>query len=120
MSGVVPEGYEAWAKKAEGVIKEHPEVFNTPEGGVDHVGEGGKGKMTRMEVDGKLFVGSREERPVDEIWDEWDGEADSGGELEGTRTREDRKSLLALTKERPGSDTKTVKLDPEPMLTVEQ
>ncbi|KUJ17072.1 uncharacterized protein LY89DRAFT_734063 [Mollisia scopiformis] len=120
VEGVVPEGYKAWAEKAKRVMSEHPEVFNTPVGGVDHVGDEGEGKLTRVVVDGRVFVTRKQERVVDEVADEWDGEEDKGPELEGPRTREERKSLVLLAKERPGVDSKTVELDPEPKLTVEQ
>lgn len=122
VSAVVPEGYEAWAAKASKVIKEHPEVFNTPEGGVDHASTEGPGseKMVRSVVNGKVFITSKQEQVADEINDEWDGERDTGPELEGTRTQEERKSQVLLTRERPGSDKKTVTLDPEPALTAQQ
>ena len=119
VDAVVPAGYTEWAKKAAEVIKAHPEVFNTPVGGVDHVGEE-KGKLTRTVVDGGVFVSSKEERAVDEINDEWDGEKDLGPELEGTRTSEERKSQISLAKERPGLDEKVVELEPEPKLSIEQ
>lgn len=120
MKSIEPEGYKAWGEKAAQTVKEHPEVFNTPEGGVDFVGENGRGKMVLSEVDGRVFVQSRNARVADEIKDEWDGEEDLGPELEGSRTREERKSLLALGKERPGSDVKEVELEPEPRLSIEQ
>src|SRR4051812_11925052 len=36
VTAVEPEGYAQWAERAKKLIAEHPEVFNTPEGGVDH------------------------------------------------------------------------------------
>lgn len=125
VEGVVPEGYEQWAQKAKETMKSHPEVFNTPEGGVDHIsadGEGMEGKegMVRRVIGGRTFVQSEVERVLDEVSDEWDGEKDLGPELEGSRTQEERASLIMLTRERPGSDAKSVTLDPEPKLTVEQ
>ncbi|KAE8452615.1 hypothetical protein EG329_013874 [Mollisiaceae sp. DMI_Dod_QoI] len=121
VSAVVPEGYEAWAAKAHKVMEEHPEVFNTPEGKVDHVSMEGPGpeKMVRSVVDGKVFVSSKQEQVPDEINDEWDGER-GVPELEGTRTQEERKSQVLLARERPGTDKKTVTLDPEPALTIQQ
>ncbi|KAF8859505.1 NADH-ubiquinone oxidoreductase-like protein 299 kDa subunit [Acephala macrosclerotiorum] len=125
VESVVPEGYEQWTQKAKETIKAHPEVFNTPTGGVDHISAGGEGMegkegMRRVVVGGKTFVESKEERVLDEVDDEWDGEKDLGPELEGTRTQEEKANLVMLARERPGSDGKTVTLEKEPGLSVEQ
>merc|ERR1711964_775632 len=45
---------------------------------------------------------------------------DEGPQLEGSRTAAERKGQSEWSKERPGSDVKTVKWDPEPPLTSEQ
>ena len=116
VSAVEPEGYKEWAEKAKRVIKENPEVFNTPEGGVDHDGE----RHLRLLRDGKVFVKTKVDKEVDEYSDEWDGEEDLGPELEGTRSTEERKGQSALLVERPGSDTKTITWEQEPSLTAEQ
>lgn len=112
-----PEGYEAWAEKAKQTLKEHPEVFETAEGAVAH-DEGRHIKETRG---GTVFVTTKPTKEYDELTVEWDGEPDSGGELEGTRTTAERKGQAAEHgRERPGTDTKTVAWDPEPPLSAEQ
>lgn len=116
VSAVEPEGYKPWAERAKKLIEEHPEVFNTPEGGVHHDG----GKHEKIVKGGLAFVQSAPEPEVDETREEWDGEENLGPELEGTRTAEERKGQSVLGLERPGSDAKTVTWEPEPALTAEQ
>ncbi len=116
ISAVEPEGYKEWAEKAKRVIKENPEVFNTPEGGVDH----DEGRHLRLLRDGKMFVRTKVDDEYDDTTDEWDGEENLGAELEGTRTTEERKGQSTLRLERPGSDTKTITWEEEPALTAEQ
>jgi NADH dehydrogenase (ubiquinone) 1 alpha subcomplex subunit 5 len=116
ITAVEPEGYKEWVEKAKQTIAEHPEVFNTPAGGVDH----DEGRHVKETKDGKQFVTSKIEKFVDDTIEEWDGEENLGPELEGTRTTQERKGQSVLGKERPGTDTKTVQWDPEPALTAEQ
>merc|ERR1711964_674424 len=101
VSAVEPEGYKAWAEKARQTIKEHPEVFNTAEGSVAH----DEGRHVKEVIGGAQFVTSKPEDGHDELLTEWAGE---------------RKGQSEWSKERPGSDVKTVKWDPEPPLTSEQ
>lgn len=112
----MPEGYEAWKVKAEKTIAEHPEVFNTPEGGVDHE----EGKHVKDVKGGRVFVTSKVERKVDDTTEEWDGEVNEGPELEGTRSASDRRGQAVIGMKRPGSDEKSVVWETEPKLTVEQ
>ena len=116
VSGIVPEGYKEWSEKAKKIIAEHPEVFNTPEGGVAH----DSGKHLKETKAGLHFVTTRVEQEVDDTREEWDGEEDSGGELEGTRSTEDRKGQSVIFMERPGEDTKQIHWEPEPALTADQ
>jgi NADH dehydrogenase (ubiquinone) 1 alpha subcomplex subunit 5 len=116
VSAVEPEGYKEWSEKAKNIIAEHPEVFTTPEGGVDHDG----GRHLKVLRDGKVFVRSKVDKVVDDTTEEWDGEENLGPELEGTRTTEERKGQSVLGMERPGDDTKTITWDDEPALTAEQ
>lgn len=112
----VPAGYEAWAERAKKLIAEHPEVFNTPEGGVDH----NFAKSIKSVHNGKVFVTTKVEEDLDLDKDEWDGEENFGPELEGTRSTQERAQQSILVKERPGSDNKTVSWEPEPPLTADQ
>lgn len=117
VKSVVPAGYEEWAARAKKTIAEHPEVFNTPEGGVDYAG----GRHVKVVLDGKTFVNTKIEEERDELTEEWDGEKDLGPALEGSRTTAERESHLSkLGAERPGEDAKSVTWEPEPPLNSEQ
>jgi NADH dehydrogenase (ubiquinone) 1 alpha subcomplex subunit 5 len=116
VNSVVPAGFEEWSAKAKKIIAEHPEVFNTPEGGVDYE----KGRHLKETFDGRSFVTTKLDMDIDDIEDEWDGEEDHGPELEGTRSTRDRKGQSVLGMKRPGEDEKQVKWDPEPPLSAEQ
>jgi NADH dehydrogenase (ubiquinone) 1 alpha subcomplex subunit 5 len=116
ISSVVPAGFEEWAAKAKKIVAEHPEVFNTPEGGVDYA----KGRHLKETFDGRSFVTTKIDNEPDEINDEWDGDEDLEPVLEGTRTTAERKSQAALGMKRPGEDEKQIKWDPEPPLSADQ
>jgi len=84
VSAVEPDGYKEWSEKAKKVIAEHPEVFNTPEGGVDY----DMGRHLKILRDGKVFVRSKTDQEFDDMTEEWDGEENSlgGGTCTDCRT----------------------------------
>jgi NADH dehydrogenase (ubiquinone) 1 alpha subcomplex subunit 5 len=116
ISAVEPEGYKEWSEKAKAIVAEHPEVFNTPEGGVDH----DMGRHLKILRDGRVFVRSKVDQELDDTTDEWDGEENLGPELEGTRSTEERKGQSVLGMKRPGEDAKTITWPEEPALTADQ
>lgn len=116
VNSVVPEGYEAWAANAKKIIEDHPEVFNTPEGGVHFDG----GKHVKATISGKTFVVTKADKERDEVTEEWDGEENNGPELEGTRSASERAGQKILGLKRPGEDTKNIRWEPEPPLTADQ
>ncbi len=116
ISSAIPAGYKEWAAQARKIIAEHPEVFNTPEGGVDYDG----GRHLKEEFAGKWFVTTKADPEDDDTVVEWDGEIDHGPELEGTRTTEERKGQSVLGMKRPGEDEKQIKWEPEPLLSADQ
>ena len=117
ISAAEPEGHAAWSEKAQKTIVEHPEVFNTPAGGVPH-DESKHVKVTKL---GQHFVVSEPELEVDDTREEWDSEVQTVGFSSGGMSEEDEaKDQGVMDMERPGSDTKTVELDPEPQLTADQ
>lgn len=116
VSAVKPDGYKLWAERANLKMEEHPDVFNTAEGEVPH----DDSRHVRVERDGKAFVVTKVEKPYDDTAVEWDGEEYTGGELEGTRSEKDRKGQGIIGLKRPGTDSKTVRWDPEPPLSIEQ
>ncbi|KAI9639956.1 hypothetical protein NHQ30_011686 [Ciborinia camelliae] len=115
VESVVPTGYEEWVAKAKETMAAHPEVFTTPEGGI-HFDEG---RNVKLNVGGKVFVQSKNDKEVDWSREEWDGEVGSA-ELEGVRSTQERKGQSVLGKERPGEDEKQIVWENEPALNVEQ
>lgn len=116
INSVVPAGFEEWSAKAKKIVAEHPEVFNTPEGGVDY----DKGRHLKETFDGRNFVTTKLDVELDDSVNEWDGEEDLGPELEGTRNTAERKGQSVLGMKRPGEDEKQIKWDPEPPLSADQ
>lgn len=116
INSVVPAGFEEWLAKAKKIVAEHPEVFNTPEGGVDY----DKGRHLKETFNGRSFVTTRVDVELDDDANEWDGEEDLGPELEGTRSTAERKGQSVLGMKRPGEDEKQIKWEPEPPLTADQ
>ncbi|KAL3418329.1 hypothetical protein PVAG01_10045 [Phlyctema vagabunda] len=115
VKSVVPEGHAEWVTRAKKIIAEHPEVFNTPPGGVDFDG----GRHVKESSGGQVFIQTKVDKPYDEYSTEWDGEVHPPVP-EGTRTTEERAYQKTLGKERPGKDLKSVKWEHEPPLTAEQ
>jgi NADH dehydrogenase (ubiquinone) 1 alpha subcomplex subunit 5 len=115
VTSIEPEGYAQWVEKAQKLLEEHPEVFHTPEGEVEHDG----GRHVKHTKDGKTFIVSKVDVEYDDTKEEWDGEVGEE-ELEGTRSTEDRKGQSVLGMKRPGQDVKQITWEPEPQLTAEQ
>jgi len=111
VESIKPAGYDEWSAAAAKQIQEHPEVFNTPKGGVDHDG----GKNVKTVHDGRAFVTTQLPQELDEREVEWDGEPLRRDAGPGTA-----KEIKELGKKRPGSDTKTVEWVPEPKLEAGQ
>lgn len=79
-----------------------------------------EGRLIKEVIGGREFVTKMPERESDGLTTEWDGEINEGPQLEGSRTAAERKGQSEWGRERPGSDVKTVELEPEPMLTADQ
>ena len=117
ISAAVPEGHAEWSAKAKATVAEHPEVFNTPEGGVPH----DEDKNVKAIKSGRQFVVSKVEREVDHTREEWNSEEDTVGFSNGgVSEAEESIEQVAVNPKRPGSEEKTVVLDPEPQLTADQ
>ncbi|MCJ1285292.1 hypothetical protein MMC26_004632 [Xylographa opegraphella] len=111
VEGIRPPGYEEWSAQARKLLAEHPEVFNTPPGGVSHDNE----KHVKSVHDGRSFVRSVVPPRVDDRTIEWDGEEVPLEQEQGSRA-----NFEALAGERPGSDEKTVEWVQEPALEATQ
>ena len=113
VESVKPEGFDAWQSRMRKIVEEHPAVFEKD-------GEYKLGKHVRENKQGHIFITSRNDKVIDVLEDEWNGERVTEGELEGTRTLAERASQKDLGDKRPTEERKTVELEPEPMLTAEQ
>ena len=113
VESVKPEGFEQWQQRVNKVVEEHPDVFAKN-------GTYMMGKHVAENFNGRLIVTSRVDRVYDHNETEWDGEAQTEGELEGARTLKERASQRDLGDKRPVEEQKTVELEEEPMLTAEQ
>ncbi|KAA6414836.1 MAG: hypothetical protein FRX48_01586 [Lasallia pustulata] len=119
VESIKPAKYEQWAEKAKATIAANPEVFNTPEGGVDHEG-GSFGKHVKSVKHGRTFVTTTNRLEPDEREEEWDGETVGAAKLEGPRSTAERTDLKDIGRMRPGSDQKTVMWETEPPLEASQ
>ncbi|KAI9812841.1 MAG: hypothetical protein M1832_006462 [Thelocarpon impressellum] len=111
-----PPGYDEWAARARKTVEEHPDVFSTPAGGVEHDG----GRHVKSERAGRRFVTTKLAQQPDERLEEWDGEPVGAPELEGTRTTAERADQIVLGRARPGVDLKQVEWEAEPSLEASQ
>ena len=113
----MPEGHAEWSAKTKKIVAEHPEVFNTPKGGVPHDGD----KHVKVTKSGRQFIVSKTGGDVDDTREEWDSEEDTVGFSNGgVSEAEEATGQVAVNPKAPGSDEKTVVLEPEPQLTADQ
>ena len=113
---VVPPGYEVWQERAKTILSENKDVLTTSEGRVAH--------DSRIHVervkDGATFVITKAGRPVEDTNLEWDGEEDTGGELEGMRKIVERAGQAELGEDWPSGGRKAIEWPDEPQLTADQ
>ncbi|GKT85199.1 NADH-ubiquinone oxidoreductase subunit [Colletotrichum tofieldiae] len=107
-------GYAEWEKKAEQIVKEKPEQFRLVSGRVD-----GSGART-VKLGNRTFVVATQHDAKDVRVEEWDGEKDEGGTLEGPRTEAERKDHQLLADRKDLNDIAKVQWEPEPQLTADQ
>ena len=113
----MPEGHAEWSAKAKKTVAEHPEVFNTPPGEEPH----DEDKHVKVATNGRQFVVSKAQTEIDDTREEWDSEVDTVGfSAGGVSEDEEAIDQPAVNPKRPGSDEKTILLDPEPQLTADQ
>lgn len=113
VEAVKPEGYDAWHARAQAILQKHPDHFDQV---ARPIGDGSQAAgVTR---NGQFFVVRNAKPVLDERYEEWDGEEDTGPELEGTRTTEDRKDQVRLFKD--VFSGKDVEWEDEPRLTADQ
>lgn len=111
---VIPPGYEEWAVRAKALIAKNPEQFRVSSGRVD----GSEARTVKL-GDRVFIVGSKHEEG-DPRLEEWDGEEDEGGELEGIRTPAERKDQVVWAERKPLEDHEKVEWEDEPQMTADQ
>ncbi|KAK2044062.1 hypothetical protein LZ31DRAFT_304960 [Colletotrichum somersetense] len=109
-----PPGFAEWEKKAAQIVKEKPEQFRLVSGRVD-----GSGART-VTLGNRTFVIGTQHEAKDIRVEEWDGEKDEGGTLEGPRTEAERKDHQLLASRKDLNDIAKVQWEPEPQLTADQ
>ncbi|XWW95024.1 hypothetical protein V2A60_002974 [Cordyceps javanica] len=109
-----PPGYEAWATKARELVRSNPEQFRVASGRVD----GSEARTVKL--GDRIFVVGSRHLPGDERVEEWDGEENEGGELEGIRTPAERADQVVWAERKPLEDHEKVEWEDEPQLTADQ
>lgn len=110
----VPPGYEEWAVKARKLVGESADKFRVNSGRVD----GSEARTVKL--GNRVFVIGQRHQAEDVRVEEWDGEADEGGELEGARTVEERKDQILIAERKPLEDHEQIEWQDEPQLTADQ
>lgn len=110
----IPPGYEQWAVKAKNLLSKNPDQFRVSCGSVD----GSEARTVKL--GSRMFVVGSKHAPGDIRIEEWDGEKDEGGDLEGIRTPEEREDQALWADRKPLGDHERVEWEDEPQLTAEQ
>ncbi|RDA85593.1 hypothetical protein CP532_0896 [Ophiocordyceps camponoti-leonardi (nom. inval.)] len=109
-----PHGHQEWAARAREIVRKHPEQFRVASGRVDG------SEAQSISIGNRMFVvGSKHDRG-DIRLEEWNGEENEGGELEGIRTPAERKDQVAWAERRPMGELDKVEWENEPQLTAAQ
>ncbi|KAG6042044.1 hypothetical protein E4U41_006721 [Claviceps citrina] len=111
---LVPAGYDAWAVKAKALISKNPEQFRVASGRVDG------SEASKMKLGDRVFIIGAKHEAGDVRYEEWDGEADEGGELEGIRTPAERRDQVIWAERKPLEDHEKIDWEDEPQLTADQ
>lgn len=110
----VPVGYSEWAARAKELIAKNKDQFLVSSGAVD-----GSAART-VKLGDRIFIVGTKHRDIDSRVEEWDGEADDGGELEGARTPAERADQVIWAERKPLHDHEKVEWEDEPQLTADQ
>lgn len=110
----VPPGYDAWAVKAKELVGKSSEAFRVNSGRID----GSEARTVKL--GNRIFIVGQRHQEGDVRSEEWDGEADEGGELEGIRTPAERADQVIWAERKPLEDHETIEWEDEPQLTADQ
>ncbi|KAK3898266.1 ETC complex I subunit conserved region-domain-containing protein [Staphylotrichum tortipilum] len=115
VEAAVPAGHAEWTARAHKLLAAHPDEFN-----ISTQASVSGARAIKVERDGRAFVVHTDPVEVDMRDQEWDGELDEGGELEGSRTAAEREDLVHIIERRDLSEVEQVEWEPEPQLTADQ
>jgi NADH dehydrogenase (ubiquinone) 1 alpha subcomplex subunit 5 len=109
-----PPGYDEWAVKAKQLVGKSSEQFRVNSGRID----GSEARTVKL--GDRVFIIGQRHQAGDIRHEEWDGEEDEGGELEGIRTPEERKDQVIWAERKPLEDHEQIEWEDEPQLTADQ
>lgn len=110
----VPPGYDEWATRAKQLVGKSAEQFRVNSGRID----GSEARTVKL--GNRVFIVGQRHEAKDVRLEEWDGEEDEGGELEGIRTPEERKDQVTWAERKPLEDHEQIEWEDEPQLTADQ
>lgn len=111
---LTPPGYDEWVTKAQELVRKNPEQFRVTSGRVD----GSEAKTVKL--GNRVFVVGARHEAGDVRYEEWDGEADEGAELEGIRTAAERSDQAMWAERNPLEHHEKIEWEDEPQLTADQ
>jgi NADH dehydrogenase (ubiquinone) 1 alpha subcomplex subunit 5 len=114
VEAAVPPGYDEWAAKAKALVGKDTEHFRVNSGRID----GSEARTVKL--GNRVFIVGTRHQPGDIREEEWNGEADEGGELEGIRTLAERKSQVIWAERKPLENHEKIEWEDEPQLTADQ
>jgi NADH dehydrogenase (ubiquinone) 1 alpha subcomplex subunit 5 len=114
VESIVPPGYNEWAAKAKELVLKSSEQFRVNSGRIDG------SEVRAVKLGDRVFVVGTRHEEKDIRVEEWDGEEDEGGELEGVRTPEERQDQVIWAERKPLEDHEQVEWEDEPQLTADQ
>ncbi|RCI14113.1 hypothetical protein L249_8123 [Ophiocordyceps polyrhachis-furcata BCC 54312] len=109
-----PHGHQEWATRAREVVKKHPEYFRVASGSV-HGSD-----AQSLSIGSRMFVVGSKHDIGDVRLEEWNGEENEGGELEGIRTPAERSDQVTWAERHPMEDLDKIEWENEPQLTAAQ
>ncbi|KAH7133472.1 hypothetical protein EDB81DRAFT_694931 [Dactylonectria macrodidyma] len=111
---MVPPGYDQWAAKAKELVSNNAAQFRVASGRLDG------SEVRTVKLGDKVFIVGRKHEAGDIREEEWDGEANEGGELEGIRTAAERQDQALWAERKPLENHEQVEWEDEPQLTADQ
>ncbi|RDA90006.1 hypothetical protein CP533_5769 [Ophiocordyceps camponoti-saundersi (nom. inval.)] len=109
-----PPGHQEWAARAREIVRRHPDQFRVASGRVD------RSEALSISLGSRMFVIGSKHDGGDVRLEEWNGEEDEGGELEGIRTPEERRDQATWAERTPTENLDKVEWENEPQLTPAQ